>query len=108
MNSERELLALRKDVLVARSSMLRLKAASELQSLLHGLTGREVAGSIAASPKARSAIFASLLLFAGSRRMGRLLRMAAVALAVAKAGAIAARFVRRAEARESVPPELAD
>ena len=103
MSRQADLLALRKEVLVARSSFLRLKAAAEVQSVRESLTFREIGGAMAASSGIRSALFGALLLFAGSRGLGKLLRMAAVALAIAKAATLATKLARRPES----PPEAA-
>ncbi|HEX3098328.1 MAG TPA: hypothetical protein VHQ02_11445 [Usitatibacter sp.] len=84
MSRESELLALRKEVLVARSSFLRLKAAAEVRSVRASLTFREIGGAMAASSGIRSALFGSLLLVAGSRGLGKLLRMAGAALALVR------------------------
>lgn len=101
MNSERKLLALRKDVLVARSSLLRLRAAADVQRLRESVSCAHVRGAIATSPAARSALFGALLLVAGGQRLARWVRMAAVGLAVAKAATAVVRL-----AREPAPPPL--
>ena len=97
MSRDGELLALRKDVLVARSCLLRLKAANELQSLRESLTCREIAGSITGSARVRSALFGTLLLVAGGGRLGRFLRVAAIGVAVARVAALVAKLARQAE-----------
>ena len=85
MNRERQLLALRKEVLVARSTMLRLRATRDAQLLRASFTLRGVAASIRESPQARSVLFGGLLLAFGGRRLRRVLHVAAIAVAVAKA-----------------------
>lgn len=106
MNSGRKLLALRKDVLVARSSLLRLRAAADVQALRESLSCARVRTTIAASPVARNALFGALLLVAGGQRLARFVRIAAVALAVAKAAAAVARLAQRpTSAASSQSPE---
>jgi hypothetical protein len=95
MNSERELLALRKNVLAARSSMLRLKAAVEIESLRESLACREMAGTIMGSSGVRSLLFGSLVLLAGRSGLGRLIRAAMAGIAIAKAVTMVGRLVRR-------------
>lgn len=84
MNSARELLALRKELLVARSSLQRLKIARDLGALHESLRWPHAAAVIAASPPARSVLFGLLLLLGGRGRFTRMLRGAAAILAVAK------------------------
>lgn len=85
MNSRGTPLALRRELLVARSRMLRLRAVSEAQALRGSLTLRGVAGSLRESLPARSALFGALLLVLGSARLRRVLRLAGVALGIARA-----------------------
>jgi hypothetical protein len=85
MNRQRELLAMRKELLVARSTLLRLKAARDVQALREGLSLRGIATSFGESREARTAVFGALLLALGGRRLRRWLRVAAIAVGVAKA-----------------------
>ncbi|HSN21806.1 MAG TPA: hypothetical protein VLS49_14090 [Usitatibacter sp.] len=85
MGSKRRLLALRKELLLARSTMLRLRAARDLQALREGLTLRGVATSFRESPRGRSVLLGALLLVLGSARLRRALHLAAIAVGVAKA-----------------------
>ena len=95
MSSGRELLALRKELLVARSTMLRLKAAREAQALRESLTLRQMAASLRESPQARSALFGALLLALGGSRLRRMLRLAAFAVGVARAVSAFTRLAAR-------------
>jgi hypothetical protein len=95
MSREADLLALRKEVLVARSSFLRLKAAAEAQSVRESLTFREIGGAMAGSSGVRSALFGTLLLVAGSRGLGKLVRMAGVAVALVRGATALAGLVRK-------------
>jgi hypothetical protein len=85
MNRERERLAMRKELLVARSALLRLEAVRDVQALREGLTLRAVATSIGASREARTAVFGALLMALGGRRLRRWLHVAAIAVGVARA-----------------------
>jgi hypothetical protein len=106
MNSDRKLLALRKEVLVARSSLLRLQAAADVQRLREGLRFGNVRTAIAAQPSGRKALFALLLVLAGSRQLARMVRVAAAAVAVAKAVTVVAQLVHRpTSAASSQSPE---
>ena len=84
MSEGAEVLALRKEVLLARSSLLRLKAASELGTLRETLTLPRTAMSVVASPRALSVLFGVLLLMAGRGRIAKLLRIAAGVAAIVK------------------------
>lgn len=84
MNSPRELLALRKEVLVARASLQRLKIGGELDALRESLRWPRAVAAIAASPQGRSVLFGLLLLLAGRGRVARLVRAGAGAVALVK------------------------
>jgi hypothetical protein len=99
MSRKGDLLALRRDVLVARSAMLRLRAARDVEALRESLSfsgiAASVAASVAGSRRARSVAFGTLLVFLGGRRLSKAVRFAAAVLA----GAKLVRFVRRYAAR---------
>lgn len=95
MGSAREFLALRKEVLVARASLQRLKIGVELDALREDLRWPRFAVAIAASPPGRSALLGALLLVAGRGRATRLIRIAAGALALAKLASTLTRLARR-------------
>jgi hypothetical protein len=84
MSSGRELLALRKEVLVARSSLQRLRIARDLGALRESLRWPQAAAAIAGSPPGRSVLFAALLLLARRGRLVRLVRGIAMGVAVAR------------------------
>lgn len=91
MSSPRELLALRKEVLVARATLQRLKVACEVEALRENLRWPRAVAAIAASPPARSALFGLLLLVTGRGRLARFVRIAAATLALTRlAGRLAA------------------
>ena len=95
MSREAQLLALRREVLVARSAFLRLKIAAEAQSVRESLTFREIGGAMAGSSGIRSALFGTLLLVAGSRGLGKLVRMAGVAVALVRGATALVGLVRK-------------
>ncbi len=84
MNSARELLALRKEVLVARASLQRLKIGAELEALREDLRWPRAVVAIATSRPVRSALFGALLILAGRGRAARLVRTAAAVAALFK------------------------
>ena len=108
MNSAAELLALRKQVLVARSAMLRLRAARDVQALRESLACPRVAASIAGSAPGRSALFGALLLLAGGRRLARFVRLTAVAVTVARVAWVVARRVAQPRATSAASSQLPD
>ena len=91
MGSAPELLALRKEVLVARASLQRLRAGVEIEGLREILRWPRAATSIAASPEGRSMLFGLLLLVAGRTRAGRIVRWAGAGVLVAKVVSLLAR-----------------
>jgi hypothetical protein len=84
VSSAREILAARRQVLVARASLQRLEVRHELGSLRESLRWPRLAASIGASSRGRSALFGLVLLAAGRRRLARLLGAAAAGLVLAK------------------------
>lgn len=94
MNDERELLHLRRDVLAARASMLRLRAVRELALARESVTWRELGGAIRTSPIARSAVLGTLVLIAGRRRITRIVELALASLAIAKTVMLVGKLVR--------------
>ena len=98
MSDRRELLELRRDVLAARSAMLRLRAAGELAAVREALNVRDIAGAMVTSVGARSLGFTALVMLAGPRRVARLVRVAAIAVAVARAVALVRGLATRREA----------
>ena len=81
---DRELSALRKEVLVARSSILRLKIRHQAGALREGLTWRRAGAAVAASPAGRDALFLLAAEGLGRGRVARWLAWAGRALAVAR------------------------
>lgn len=106
MSSRRELLALRKDVLVARAALQRAAIAHEVGGLRASV--RWPRSPVASAPIGRSLLLGVLLLFAGRRRVTRFVRLAAGALAVAKLAAVVRAQRRPAStAVTPAPPEPA-
>ncbi len=97
------MLALRKEVLLARSALQRLTLARDVQALREGLRWPRAAAAIASSPASRSLLLGALVLLAGRGRIARLLRNVGLALGVARLGV--ALF---AHSRASQPPTAAE
>ena len=89
--ASRELLALRREVLVARASLQRATIAREVEELRGSLRWPQAAASIAASPLARSLAFGALVLVVGRGRLARLVRLAAAAVGALKLASALAR-----------------
>jgi hypothetical protein len=84
MTSSPVSLATRKSVLLARSSLCRLQIASDVATVREGLRWPRAGIALAMSPVGRSALFGLVALVAGRGKVSRLLRAAAIALALAK------------------------
>ncbi len=102
MNSRSELLALRKQVLVARSAMLRVKLVGDVSAVRAGLRLPRMAAGVAASPRARSMLVGGLMLLAGRTRLARIVRRLAAAAAIAR---VALALWRGVSARAAAPRE---
>jgi len=105
VSSELELLALQKDLLVARGALQRLRILQEAAALGESFRGPKTLLAVAASTPVRTALFGLLLLVAGRGRVARGVSIAAVVIALAK---LARNFAphKRGEAgnlREHVP-----
>ncbi|HUJ01436.1 MAG TPA: hypothetical protein VLY46_14445 [Usitatibacter sp.] len=107
MNERQELLSLRRDVLVARSAMLRLRAARDVEALRESFTFSRIATSITRSTRARSMLFGTLMVVLGGKGLSRALRFAAAILAGAKLVRFVGRYAapRPAGAVTSQTPE---
>jgi hypothetical protein len=102
MSSELELLALRKDVLVARASLQRLRAARDASAIAQGLRSPRAIASLAGSAPGRSLLFGALMLLVGRGRVSRAVRFAGGLLAVVK---VALAFLpARAQGKSAVDP----
>jgi hypothetical protein len=95
MNSAAENLALRKQILLARSALGRLRVAHQLSAIHDSLRWPRVGMAVAGSPPARSALLGLLVLVAGEGRVARLLRGAAAALMLAKLARVLAALLKR-------------
>ena len=107
MNDRQELLQLRREMLVARSAMLRLRAVRDVRALRESLTFSAIATSVRGSTPARSMLFGTLLVALGGRRLAGALRVAAAILAGARLVRLVGRYVgeRPASAASSHSPE---
>jgi len=114
MSESQELLAIRKDLLVAQSSLYRLKVGRDVERVRESLSLGHVSSAIAGSGPARSAIAGSaparevalglLLTGLGSGRVSRLIRLASRALVVARL-ALAAFGMMRSRQESQPQPE---
>lgn len=81
---KREVLALRKQVLLARASLQRLQVAAQVDSLRQGLRIPRVASTVLATPQGRSIAIGAVLFLARRFRMLKVARIAIVAFGAAK------------------------
>ena len=95
MNRRDEELALRKELLLARSSLCRLKIHHQADALRHGLSWRGAATAVAAAPPARGALFLLAAEGVGHARMARWLTLAGRALAVVRLARLALGLLRK-------------
>ena len=84
MSESQELLAIRKDLLVAQSSLYRLRVARDAARVRESLSPGSVGAAIAGSGPARNVALGLLLAGLGSGRVSRLIRLASRALVVAR------------------------
>jgi hypothetical protein len=107
MNGPAELLALQKEVLLARSSLCRLKIRRDMGRMRESLSFGGVASGIAASGTARELAVGLLLTGLGGRRVSRVVAFAGRVLVVARIALAAFGMVRPgpkpAEARAEPP-----
>ncbi len=104
MSESQELLAIRKDLLVAQSSLYRLKVGRDVERVRESLSLGHVGKAIAGSGPAREVALGLLLTGLGSGRASRLIRLASRALVVARL-ALAAFGMMRARQESQPPPE---
>lgn len=102
MSESQELLAIRKDLLVAQSSLYRLKVARDAARVRESLSPGSVGAAIAGSGPARNMALGLLLAGLGSGRVSRLIRLASRALVVARLALAAFGMLR---SQPTPPPE---
>ena len=85
MSRSREELAARKELLLARSSLHRLRLQHEARELRRSITTPRGVLAMATAPAVRPLLFSALLVVVGGRRLSRLLQGALAGLAIAKA-----------------------
>lgn len=95
MNRRDEELALRKELLLARSSLCRLKIHYQADVLRHSLSWRGAATAVAAGPPARAALFLLAAEGVGHARMARWLTLAGRALAAVRLARLALDLLRK-------------
>jgi hypothetical protein len=95
MNKPDDELALRKELLLARSSLCRLKIHHQADVLRHSLSWRGAATAVAAAPPARAALFLLAAEGVGHARMARWLTLAGRALAAVRLTRLALGLLRK-------------
>lgn len=105
MNRTEEDLALRKELLVARSSLCRLKIRHEVETFRHHLTWRDAGTEIARTPAARDAMFLLAAEGIGRERTARWLALALQMLALAKLANLAVQMLRTPPAGPADPAQ---
>ena len=101
MSKEAELLALRKQLLVTRVAVQRLRIARELHTLREYARWPRLAASFLASTQARSLLATLLMMMARRTRLARVARIAAVVVVLAQI----ARTILRTTPRSQVADE---
>ena len=104
MSESQDLLAIRKDLLVAQSSLYRLKVVRDAARVRESLSLGSVGSAIAGSAPARELVLGLLLTGLGSGRVSRLFRLASRTLVVARL-ALAAFGMLRTQQKPQPPPE---
>jgi hypothetical protein len=105
MNKALANLALRRQLLLARSSLCRLKIRHEVGVLREGLAWRQVAVAAAQSHTTRSAAFLLAAELVGHERMARMLVYAGRATALARLARLAIALLHRQPADPAGPPQ---
>jgi hypothetical protein len=95
MNKPGDELALRKEVVLARSSLCRLKIHYRAAALRHSISWRGAATAVAAAPPARAALFLLAAEGLGHERTARWLAYAGRALAAVRLTSLALGLLRK-------------
>lgn len=98
-------LALRREVLIARSALCRLKIRHEVQYLRHHLTWREAGAAVVRTTAGRDALFLLAAEGIGRERTARWLAVAGQVLAIAKLANLAAQVLRTPPAGPADPAQ---
>jgi len=96
--------AQRKQLLVARSTLCRLRLRHDAIALRERFTGRHAVSAVAGSPAGRSAAFALAVEILGTERMAALLATARRALAIARIVRLGLEWLRRPAQDPAGPP----
>lgn len=105
MNPIEDSLALRKELLVARSSLCRLEIRHEMQSLRRSLSWREAGAAVVQTPAGRDALFLLAAEGIGRERTARWLAVAVQVLAIAKLASLAVQTLRTPPAGPADPAQ---
>jgi hypothetical protein len=104
MSESDELLALRKEVLVARSALCRLRIGRDVAAVRDSLSLPKAGAAIAGSHGGRAMALGLLVSGLGSGRVARIIALAGRALVIARVALAVAGMVRRAP---DTPPDRA-
>jgi hypothetical protein len=104
MNSPAEDLAFQKKLLVAQSSLHRLRIRNEVRTLREGLSWRRAGTAALGSPTVRSTLFLLAAEGLGTERVAHWLSLARRALAVARLAVATVAIVRRQSGRADADP----
>lgn len=104
MSESAELLAIRKDLLVARSSLYRLRIGRDVAGLRASVSLGSVGSAIAGSGTAREMVLGLLLAGAGRGRISRLVRLASRTLVIVRVALAAFGMVRGSSQAQQAPP----
>lgn len=99
-----DLLAQRKQLLVARSALCRLRLRRDAMAMRQRFTGSHAVTAIAGSQAGRSAAFALAVEIVGTQRMAGLLAMARRALVFARIARLGLEWLRRPAPDAAGPP----
>jgi hypothetical protein len=106
MSDPAELLAIRKELLVARSSLYRLRIGRDLARVRESVSPGSVGSAIAGSAPARELVLGLLLSGVGGGRVSRLVRLAGRALVVARLALAAFGMLRStSQSAQAATPE---
>lgn len=105
MNPADDSLALRKELLIAHSSLCRLKIRHEVQSLRHNFSWREAGAAAVQTAAGRDALFLLAAEGIGRHRMARWLAVAGQVLAIAKLANLAVQTLRNPPADPADPAQ---
>ena len=103
--AEPDLLAQRKQLLIARSALCRLQLRHDVTAIRESLTGVRAVSTLAGSRTARSAVFLVAVEILGAERMASMLATARRTLAIVRIARIAFEWMRKPAADPAGPSQ---